>query len=221
MVSVPGEALGNTTPPTVALVLLGCAHLFAVRALLEPLRALTRRPSAQAVLFVVGSSAMTVYLWHFTALVIVALGALVADLPLAEVGITAWWAVKPLWILASGVVLAGLIRVFRRFEAPGRLPQTVSAGAVTVAAVLFIAAAVRMTINGFHAEGLPLDVDTIGLGLVLGSVIALRNSHRPGMAGRRAGFAPHATTPPASPSVAPARLRRPGRCVPAGRRGMR
>ncbi len=38
MVSVPGEALGNTTPPTLALVLLGGTHLFAVRALLRPLR---------------------------------------------------------------------------------------------------------------------------------------------------------------------------------------
>ena len=36
MVSVPGEALGNTSPPTVTLVLLGCTHLFAVRALLRP-----------------------------------------------------------------------------------------------------------------------------------------------------------------------------------------
>ncbi|MFA9565360.1 MAG: acyltransferase [Acidimicrobiales bacterium] len=223
MVSVPGEALGNTSPPTVTLVLLGCTHLFAVRALLRPLRWVTGWRPAQAVLLVVGSSAMTVYLWHFTALVIVAVGALALGLPLAEVGGTAWWLAKPLWILASGVVLAGLIRVFRSFEAPWPLPCTVSTSkvstrTVTTASFLFIAAAVRMTINGFHAEDLPLDVDSIGLGLVLGSVMALRNSHRPGMAGRRSGFAPHATTPPTTPSSAPRCLARPGCGVPTGRR---
>lgn len=184
MVSVPGEALGNTTPPTVALVLLGCTHLFAVRALIRPLRALTQRRPAQAVLLVVGSSAMTVYLWHFTALVVVALGALALDLPLAEVGSGSWWLAKPLWILAAAAVLAGLIRVFRRFEAPWVLPGRISAGTVALAAVLFVAAAVRMTTAGFHAEGLPLGVDAIGLGLILGSVTALRNPLGRGMARR-------------------------------------
>ncbi len=184
MVSVPGEGLGNTTPPTVALVLLGCAHLFTVRALLGPLRRLTRRRSAQVVLFVVGSSAMTVYLWHFTALVVIALGALALDLPLAEVGSNGWWLAKPAWILASAVVLAGLIRVVRRFEAPWPPPGPISGGAVAAAAVLFAAAAVRMTTAGFHAESLPLHVDLIGLGLLLTSAFMLKNPLRRGMARR-------------------------------------
>jgi hypothetical protein len=184
MVTVPGEALGNTTPPTVALVLLGCTHLFAVRAMLRPLRSFTRWRPAQVVLVVVGSSAMTVYLWHFTALVIVALGALALDLPLAEVGADGWWLAKPVWIVASAAVLAGLIRIFRRFETPWVLPARLSARTVAVAALLFVAAAVRMTTAGFHAEGLPLNVDVISLGLVLGSVVALRNSLRRGMATR-------------------------------------
>ncbi len=73
-------------------------------------------------LVVVGSSAMTVYLWHFTALALVALGALALDLPLADVGSVGWWLAKPIWILTSALVLAGLIRAFRRFEAPWRCP---------------------------------------------------------------------------------------------------
>ncbi len=182
MVSVPGEALGNTTPPTVALVLLGCTHLFAVRAMLRPLRSFTRWRPAQVVLIVVGSSAMTVYLWHFTALAIVALGTLALELPLAEVGGDGWWLAKPVWIVTSAAVLAGLIGIFRRFEAPWVLPAPRSARTVAVAALLFVAAAVRMTTAGFHAEGLPLNVDVIGLGLVLGSVVALRNPLRRGMA---------------------------------------
>jgi fucose 4-O-acetylase-like acetyltransferase len=184
MVSVPGEALDNTTPPTVALVLLGCTHLFAVRAMLRPLRSFTQRRPAQVALVVVGSSAMTVYLWHFTALVIVALAALSLDLPLAAVGGDGWWLAKPVWIVASAAVLAGLIRTFRRFEAPWVLPAALAPRTVAVAALLFVAAAVRMTTAGFSAGGLPLNVDLIGLGLVLGSVIALRSPLRSGMVTR-------------------------------------
>ena len=128
MVAVPGEPLGNTTPPTVALVLLGGTHLLVVRALLRPLRSLTRWRPVQAILLVVGSAAMTVCLWHFTALVVVALGGLALGRALPEVGSDAWWLAKPLWILASGVVLAGLIRAFGRFETPGVLPAPVTAG---------------------------------------------------------------------------------------------
>lgn len=188
MVSVPGEALGNTTPPTIALVLLGGAQVFAVRALLRPLRALTARRRVQVVLVVVGSSAMTVYLWHFTALALVALGALALDLPLAGVGSPGWWLAKPLWILTSAIVLAGFIRVFRRFEAPWQRLDGISIRTVAVAGVLFVASAVRMTTAGFHAEAFPLNIDVVGVGLLLGSVLTLKHPLRRGMSARRAGL---------------------------------
>ena len=74
MVGVPGEALANNAPPTLCLVVLGLVQVGAGRA--APVRrwsaCCTRRP-VQVAAIALNRNAMTILLWHFTALVIGAL----------------------------------------------------------------------------------------------------------------------------------------------------
>lgn len=45
--------------------------------------------------------------------VLAALGVGLGDQPTAS-----WWATRPLWVVLPGVILAGLVTVFVRFERP-------------------------------------------------------------------------------------------------------
>ncbi|MDX2827387.1 acyltransferase family protein, partial [Streptomyces ipomoeae] len=69
MVGVPGSHISNLTPPTLAAVTFGLAQCGLALLLRGPLRrTLARRPMAWAAVAVVNLSAMTVFLWHQTAL---------------------------------------------------------------------------------------------------------------------------------------------------------
>ena len=119
MVSLAGED-SNILPTTPCIAALAVFQL-GVAMLLRPaaLRWLARR---RPWTFTVGVNAvaMTVFTWHMTALVgaigIYQLfgGELMAS-PTA-----AWWAQRPLWLLLPGILLAGLVALFARFELPKR-----------------------------------------------------------------------------------------------------
>ncbi|UUU23883.1 acyltransferase family protein [Streptomyces sp. DSM 40750] len=69
MVGVPGAQISNLNPPTLAAVTFGLAQCGLALLLRGPLRrTLRRRPMAWAAVAVVNLSAMTVFLWHQTAL---------------------------------------------------------------------------------------------------------------------------------------------------------
>jgi len=68
---------------------------------------------------------MTVFLWHMTALVIAAVlthpTGLWPETPQID---GTWWALRPLWLALCGMVLAGLVTAFRRFEeVPDPIPE--------------------------------------------------------------------------------------------------
>jgi hypothetical protein len=71
MVGVPGQGVSNLNPPTLAAVAFGVAQVGAALLLAGPLRRAMRRPRTWAVVAVVNLSAMTIFLWHQTALVLV------------------------------------------------------------------------------------------------------------------------------------------------------
>ncbi|QFR02829.1 acyltransferase [Streptomyces phaeolivaceus] len=69
MVGVPGARISNLNPPTLAAVTFGLAQCGLALLLRGPLRrALRRRPMAWAAVALVNLSAMTVFLWHQTAM---------------------------------------------------------------------------------------------------------------------------------------------------------
>jgi hypothetical protein len=78
MVGVPGAAISNLDPPTLAAVAFGLAQCGAALLLLGPLRRVLRHPAAWAAVALVNLSAMTIFLWHQTAMIAVTAIALAA-----------------------------------------------------------------------------------------------------------------------------------------------
>ncbi|WP_189799020.1 acyltransferase family protein [Streptomyces thermodiastaticus] len=82
MVGVPGATVSNLNPPTLAAVTFGLAQCGLALLLREPLRRAMRRPLAWAAVALANLSAMTVFLWHQTALMATtATGLLAGRLP--------------------------------------------------------------------------------------------------------------------------------------------
>ncbi|MFJ3308530.1 acyltransferase [Streptomyces sp. NPDC086549] len=68
MVGVPGSAISNLNPPTLAAVTFGLAQCGLALLLRDRLRRAMTRPVAWAAVALVNLSAMTIFLWHQTAL---------------------------------------------------------------------------------------------------------------------------------------------------------
>jgi hypothetical protein len=177
MISVPGEAVSNSRPPTLALLALGMFHAGLVLALEAPARRwLTAlRPWAAAVL--VNGTIMTLYLWHMTVLVLlVGLANLLGGLGMTlEPGSSPWWVARLPWIAVFACALLSFVALFGRFEQRGRVSAAQSPPAwrtaVGAAAVCAgIGSLARGGIGGAGPLGLrlwALALTLIGLALVL------------------------------------------------------
>jgi hypothetical protein len=121
MVGVRGPEIGNTAPPRITLVGLGVAQA-GVAMLLEPVlaRAARVRP-VWAGTVAVNARIMTLYLWHLTAVGLVAL--VVPGTPLVALlevpyGTAGWWWSRFWWFALLGAVTAVAVGVLGRFEHP-------------------------------------------------------------------------------------------------------
>ncbi|WP_238011000.1 acyltransferase [Dactylosporangium sp. AC04546] len=123
MVGVPGEGLSNLNPPTLAAVTFGLAQCGAAMLLLGPLRRVLRRPALWAGVALLNLSAMTVFLWHQTAL-LAATGAahVLAGRPLPGLHTPpdglGWLAARVGWLPVFAVALLGCWALFHRYERP-------------------------------------------------------------------------------------------------------
>lgn len=120
MVGVPGESLSNMSPPTVCILVLTVAQVGLLMALRTPANRWLahRRPWTFTV--VVNARIMTLFLWHLTAIVLVAGAAVAVGAPLADAGSAAWWLGRPVWVALSALVLVVLVAAFGWAEAaPG------------------------------------------------------------------------------------------------------
>ena len=122
MVGVPGEGMSNPDPPTLAVVTFGLAQCGLALLLRERLRHAMRRPVAWAAVALVNLSAMTVFLWHQTALMATtATGLLAGRLPGLHTppdGL-GWVGVRLLWLPVFALALAVCWAAFRSFERSG------------------------------------------------------------------------------------------------------
>lgn len=133
LVHAPGLAeVSNTWPPSLPLLVFGIGQcLLAVAAAPAVDRFLARSRRAWTAVVAANGVAMTVYLWHFTAMTIVAaLAHTTGLLPTPAIGTGAWWAVKAVTMVGAAGVLAALVATFARHERRGLFasgPVTVSA----------------------------------------------------------------------------------------------
>jgi peptidoglycan/LPS O-acetylase OafA/YrhL len=122
MVGVPGEGMSNLDPPTLAVVTFGLAQCGLALLLRERLRQAMRRPVAWAAVALVNLSAMTVFLWHQTALMATtATGLLAGRLPGLHTlpNSLGWVGARLLWLPVFALALAACWAAFRSFEQGG------------------------------------------------------------------------------------------------------
>jgi hypothetical protein len=130
MVGVNGAAISNLNPPTLAAVTFGIAQAGLAMLLREPLARWMRRPLAWAVVAAANLSAMTLYLWHQTALLAVTAAGLAVGRPpglLTAPSGAVWVGQRLTWLPAFAAALAVLWAVFHRAE---RRPRPAARGAV-------------------------------------------------------------------------------------------
>ncbi|WP_395572964.1 acyltransferase [Streptomyces sp. BK79] len=122
MVGVPGAEVSNLNPPTLAAVTFGLAQCGLALLLRERLRRAMRRPAAWAAVALVNLSAMTVFLWHQTALMATtATGLLAGRLPGLHTlpdGL-GWAAARLVWLPVFALVLTVCWGAFRSCEHRG------------------------------------------------------------------------------------------------------
>ncbi|MEV0195683.1 acyltransferase [Nonomuraea sp. NPDC050691] len=135
MVGVPGAPVSNLSPPTLAAVTFGLAQCGAARLLYDPLRRVLRRPAAWAMVAVVNLSAMTLFLWHQTAMIAVTALGLLAGAPLPGLhtvpGDAGWLLARLAWLPVFALALLVCLAAFHAYErgsSPGRRGSSGRAG---------------------------------------------------------------------------------------------
>ena len=113
------ESVSNAYPPTVCFLFVGF-WLIGLALLLRPrLTRWLQRPGPWKATIAGNAWIMTIFLWHMTAYLIAilllwALGFGQETEPTAR-----WWLERPVWIVVSGLILAGLVAIVGRFERQG------------------------------------------------------------------------------------------------------
>jgi Acyltransferase family len=131
MVGVNGAAISNLNPPTLAAVTFGIAQAGLALLVREPLARWMRRPLAWMAVTAANLSAMTLFLWHQTAFLVVTMAALAfGRLPgLHTAPASPLWVAERLgWLPVFAAVLAVLWIVFHRAERVPRPRQRLGSG---------------------------------------------------------------------------------------------
>jgi hypothetical protein len=146
MVNFPGMENSPTNPPTLSLLLFGTAYSLTAIHFAPAISAwLAERPKAWAAVIGANTVAMSVYLWHMTAAIIVTAAVqMTVGLPEVMVGSAAWWYLKIPMVLASMLVLAPIVvlvsGVERRALLAPRRPWNGSVASIAATAVVTSAA---------------------------------------------------------------------------------
>lgn len=152
MVGVPGQPRWNTDPPSLPLIALAL-WLVGLALILRPLIASRLAATSAPLVRRLNRRALTLYLWHVSALTPVVLVLYPLGFPQAGAGTARWWLFRPAWLLALGLAMAALTAVFGRFEvrpAPRPDPPASPVGVVAAAVAAFSLAA---AVLGFSLTG--------------------------------------------------------------------
>lgn len=119
MVGVPGAGLTNMTPPTFAIAILGFMQFGFIIGTQRSVRRFTAKTRAWHGVVTVSGVLMTIYLWHLSAMSLVAAAGLFTFDGRAfkiEPGTMWWWVTRPVWILILASATIGLLSIFARYE---------------------------------------------------------------------------------------------------------
>ena len=173
MVSVPGEEISNTRPPTTAMLAIGCVQIGTILLVSGPVSKWLQNTRPWAWVIVLNQMIMSVYLWHITAMI----GVIWAAVMLGGIGLEMapgsgiWWALRPVWVALYIVLLIPLVLIFLRFEAGSRAARDAQPGPsqALVGALVTCGGLVMMALNGIGAANV-IGVNWIAVLLVLAGV---------------------------------------------------
>ena len=139
------DMLANLNPPTLPLVCLAVAQACILRALRPLLSRLMNTHAARAVVFLVGTRLMTIYLWHLP--LIIALSGIALLIPDASPAPSspAWWASRPVFFVIVFAALFALSFLVGRWEAPREVGVTPPGYISAIAALLTFIPAFAVT----------------------------------------------------------------------------
>ena len=135
MVGLPGDRVSNMNPPSLCIVALTVWLVGLAMLVRDPVTRWLHRPRPWAMVVTAGSSLMTLFLWHLTALVLAVLVLHPLGLTQPPPGTPTWWALRPLWLLVPAAMLAPLVALFARFERPRPALWTATGGLWTAAGI--------------------------------------------------------------------------------------
>ncbi|WP_281421409.1 acyltransferase family protein [Mameliella sediminis] len=183
LISVPGEDISNTRPPTTAMLAIGLLHIGFLIGILPLVRRALENRRLWAAVILVNQMIMTVYLWHLTA-VIVLLGLSMAAGGLGmgiAPGTPLWWLLRPVWVICLVLALLPFVLMFFRFEAGGKSTTRALPGHVQamLGALMTCAGMIRLALNGI-GSGFAPGFDGFAVALVIaGALVATRRFGAP------------------------------------------
>ncbi|MFF5212752.1 acyltransferase family protein [Streptosporangium sp. NPDC000396] len=177
MIGMPGAAVSNMAPPTVALLAVGIGQIGLALALRPWIVAFTRWPVVSRALAWAAPRMMTVYLWHMSALFVVTSVVVVGlGVSTPEPGTSAWLSGWPHWLLVLSLAMWALLRGFARFEAPPPAsPYRGGMVRIMVAAALTGAGLLILTAIGF----VPGPAPVLATGMLLAGLLLIRSASGP------------------------------------------
>jgi surface polysaccharide O-acyltransferase-like enzyme len=182
MVGIPGAGVTNMTPPTFAIAILGIVQFGVIIGTQPALRRRMQRIGTWHRVVSFNGVIMTVYLWHLTAMSLVAAAGLsIFDGRMfrIEPGTTQWWVTRPVWLAILILAVAPLVALFAVFEwrinrQPGPRSRTaVTAGVLLVAGSAAATAQIGITTPDAIVQW-TIPVAAIAGAIVLGALPARR-----------------------------------------------
>lgn len=175
MVSVPGEEVSNTRPPTVAMLAVGSMQIGLILVIESAVNRWLCRPGPWSWVILLNQMIMSVYLWHITAMIaLVGLLMALGGVGLAmEPGTGLWWSLRPVWLVGFVLAIIPFLAVFMRFENASRVAGKALPGQAqaTLGAIVTCAGLVMIALRGIGGGG-TLGVNLIAVALVIGGVAA-------------------------------------------------
>jgi hypothetical protein len=199
MVTVPGESMQNSSPPSLALLALAASQLGLALLLRGPTERWLRRRRPWTVVVAANSVIMTLFLWHLVAVVLLAV---VLDrlgvLPTPPVDSPRWLLWQLPWIGLLAVVLAALVAVFGRIEARASTPVTTASLTIVATGYAAVIVGLLWQAEAGLADHGPFALPTGALLLYLaGAAVLYRRPRSPRSTRRDAARSSAASTPSA------------------------
>ncbi len=209
MIGVPGAAVQNSDPPTLAMLAFACAQAGLCLIVAPAVGRALRSARVQRPLAIANDNVMALYLWHMVPVVLVTLVGYPAGLlPQPPVGSSAWWLARLEWVVVLAVVTAAEMTLLwwqrSRLTAPlascaVRMPRRLGEPLLLLGAAAAAVALSRLAADGFAPGGrLPLFTALLFAGGLI--LVALRPRGEDDAADRSPSRWPASSGNPGEPS---------------------